>query len=70
MKNLLYCKGCKNLQSYNYKDCKGLRKCALDNKCKADDGKLWKQYSNDCPLKKYLGKADLDNNPVIFSEGK
>lgn len=69
-RNLLYCKGCANLCSRNTISPDSLY-CELDKHFKAVDKKeIWVQYSNVCPLKKYLGKADFKLNPVVFSEGE
>lgn len=67
MRNLLSCKGCSHLCSRVIFNLESLY-CNLDKKLKAADKKvIWVQYSNTCPLKKYLGKADLGDNPIIFS---
>lgn len=69
-RNLLCCKGCTNLCSCNTISPDSLY-CKLDKHFKAVDKKeMWVQYSNVCPLKKYLCKADFKLNPVVFSEGE
>lgn len=68
MKNMLYCKGCEYLKRFSSNCDESVKGCSIDHKFKADDKKeMWVQYSNSCPLKKYLGKADFKENPVIFS---
>ena len=67
-RNLLYCKGCKHLCSRVTFDTGSLY-CDLDRKFKAVDKQvMWVQYSNVCPLQNYIGKADFETNPVVFSE--
>lgn len=66
-RNLLYCKGCTHLCSRVSGKLES-RFCKLDHHFKAVDKKeMWVQYSNVCPLKKYMGKADFKENPIIFS---
>lgn len=67
MRNLLCCKGCDQLCSRVVGNLESMY-CKADRKFKAADKKeAWVQYSNKCPLKKYLGKADFKENPVIYT---
>lgn len=68
-RNLLFCKGCEHLCRFSKLQGENIVKCDIDNHLKADTdfkGGMWAQYSNVCPLKKYIGKADFGMNPVIF----
>lgn len=69
MKNLLFCKNCENLKSDTIdKECKF---CKINRRFVAEDkGNKWYQYTTICPLKKYSGKAELGDNPTIFTFGE
>ena len=69
MKNLLFCKDCENLKSNQFD--KDYKFCKINKHFVAkDEGEKWYQYTTVCPLKKYIGKAELGDNPTIITYEK
>ena len=68
-RNILCCKGCQHLCDGYSVDPKAKR-CKLDHKFKAatKSDELWIQYSTVCPLKKYCGKGNIGDNPIVYTE--